>query len=80
MSKVEKSSKPKNTILEVYKYFLPSAYKKYKGYFAVRVGLLTVDTLWPFVQILVMPMVVDELLNGRDIHKIMNCIIFIILP
>ena len=78
-TQAESKETKKNVILEVYKYFLPSAFKKYKGYFAMRVGLLVADTVWPFVSILVMPMVIDELMNGRNITKIMNCIIFIIL-
>lgn len=72
------SQKKKNVILEVYKYFLPSALKKYKGYFVVRFAHLLVNAVWPFVQILVLPMVVDELLGARDIKKIMNCILFVI--
>ena len=78
-TQAESKEPKKNVILEVYKYFLPSAFKKYKGYFAMRVGLLVADTVWPFVSILVMPIVIDELLGGRNITKIMNCIIFIIL-
>lgn len=78
-TQTESKEPKKNVILEVYKYFLPSAFRKYKGYFAMRVGLLVADTVWPFVSILVMPIVIDELLGGRNITKIMNCIIFIIL-
>ncbi|MBQ7359748.1 MAG: ABC transporter ATP-binding protein [Lachnospiraceae bacterium] len=64
--------------MEIYKYFLPSAFQKFKGYFFVRLGLLVVNSIKPFVQILALPIVVDELLTTQNIAKIMHCILFII--
>lgn len=75
--KTEKMDK-KSKIMEIYKYFLPSAFQKFKGYFFVRLGLLVVNSIRPFVQILALPIVVDELLTTQNIEKIMHCILFII--
>lgn len=74
-NKTEKKSK----IMEIYKYFLPSAFAKYKGYFVCRVGLLVVNAIRPFVQILALPIVVDELLTTQNIERITHCILFILL-
>lgn len=68
----------KNKIIEIYKYFLPSAFRKYKGYFFMRLGHLLVNSVWPFVQILAMPLVIGELLGDRDVSKIMKYVLFII--
>ena len=67
-----------NHILKVYRYFLPSAFKKYKGYFFVRVMKLIVTTLLPFIPILITPRIVDELLGSRDAGKIMDYVLFLL--
>ena len=70
--------KTENVILKVYKYFLPSAWKKYKGYFVVRFLRLVVTTIMPFIPILLMPRIVDELLGARDVSKLWTYVIIII--
>lgn len=70
--------KTENVILKVYKYFLPSAWKKYKGYFVVRFLRLVVTTIMPFIPILLMPRIVDELLGARDASKLWTYVIIII--
>ncbi|HKM34411.1 MAG TPA: ABC transporter ATP-binding protein, partial [Lachnospiraceae bacterium] len=55
-----------NQILNVYRYFLPSAWKKYKGYFVVRFAKLLVTAAIPFIHILIMPKIIDELLGNRE--------------
>ena len=70
--------KTENVILKVYKYFLPSAWKKYKGYFVVRFLRLVVTTIMPFIPILLMPRIVDELLGGRDASKLWTYVMIII--
>lgn len=75
----EKNTKQnKHVISKIYKYFLPSAWKKYKGYFFMRAGLLLVSSISPFVQILILPKVVDELLGGQDITLITKYILWMI--
>ena len=70
--------KKENVILKVYRYFLPSAWKKYKGYFIIRFLRLIVTTIMPFIPILLMPRIVDELLGGRDASKLWNYVVMII--
>lgn len=67
-----------NVILKVYKYFLPSAWKRYKGYFVIRFIRLIVTTIMPFIPILLMPRIVDELLGGRDASKLWTYVVMII--
>lgn len=71
-------NKTENVILKVYKYFLPSAWKRYKMYFIVRFLRLVVMTLMPFVNILVMPLIVDEMLTTRSAEKIFEYVVFIL--
>jgi len=70
--------KQDNIILKIYKYFLPTAWKKYKMYFIVRFFRLVVMTLMPFVNILVMPLIVDEMLTTRSAEKIFGYVVFIL--
>lgn len=71
-------SKKDNVILKVYKYFLPTAWKRYKIYFVVRFFRLVVMTLMPFVNILVMPLIVDEMLTTRSAEKIFGYVVLIL--
>ena len=70
--------KQDNVILKIYKYFLPTAWKKYKMYFIVRFLRLVIMTLMPFVNILVMPLIVDEMLTTRSEEKIFGYVVFIL--
>ena len=70
--------KQDNVILKIYKYFLPTAWKKYKMYFIVRFLRLVIMTLMPFVNILVMPLIVDEMLTTRSAEKIFGYVVFIL--
>ena len=67
-----------NVILKIYKYFLPTAWKKYKMYFILRFLRLVVMTVMPFVNILVMPLIVDEMLTTRSAEKIFGYVVFIL--
>lgn len=72
-------NKSENVILKIYGYFLPSAWKKYKGYFILRILKLIVMTVQPFVQILIMPLIVDELLGNRDVNLLIRYVAIMIL-
>lgn len=52
------------------KYFLPEAWKIHKGYFLVSILKTVCDAVFPFVAIIVSPMIIDELLGGRNIEKL----------
>ncbi len=68
-----------NQILKVYRYFLPSAWKKYKGYFVARFAKLLVTAAIPFIHILIMPRIIDELLGNREAGKLINYLVMILL-
>lgn len=59
-----------STAVKVYKYFLPNAWKKYKMYFVIRVIKLICQTAMPFFEIIMLPMLVDELVGDRSLQKI----------
>lgn len=67
-----------NVILKIYKYFLPTAWKRYKIYFIVRFLRLVVMTIMPFINIMVMPLIVDEMLTTRSAEKIFKYVVFIL--
>ena len=67
-----------NVILKIYKYFLPTAWKQYKMYFIVRFLKLVVMTIMPFINIMVMPLIVDEMLTTRSAEKIFKFVVFIL--
>lgn len=52
------------------KYFLPEAWKIHKGYFLVSILKTVCDAVFPFVAIMVSPMIIDELLGDRNIEKL----------
>jgi len=68
-----------NVILKVYKYFLPSAWKRYKGYFVIRFLRLIVNTITPFIPIVFMPRIVDELVGSRDVKRITTYVLVILI-
>lgn len=59
------------TVFKVYKYFLPSAWKKYKMYFVIRFIKLIAQTAQPFFELILLPMIVEELVGDRNIDKIL---------
>lgn len=67
-----------NVILKIYKYFLPTAWKRYKIYFIIRFLRLVVMTVMPFVNIMIMPLIVDEMLTTRSAEKIFKYVVFIL--
>ena len=70
--------KQENVILKIYKYFLPTAWKRYKIYFIVRFLRLVIMTVMPFVNIMIMPLIVDEMLTTRSAEKIFKYVVFIL--
>ena len=62
--------KEKSTASKVYRYFLPSAWKKYKMYFVIRFIKLICQSALPFFGLILLPMIVDELVNDRNVDKI----------
>ena len=70
--------KQENVILKIYKYFLPTAWKRYKIYFIIRFLKLVVMTVMPFINIMIMPLIVDEMLTTRSAEKIFKYVVLIL--
>lgn len=74
MSKNNQNKKDSSfTILkEVYGYFLSSAWKTYKMYFFVRFGKLLVSVFQPFVAIIYIPKIVEELMGSGNAQQLIR--------
>lgn len=62
----KRRSKSAEVLKNVYGYFLPSAWKQYKGYFFVMTAKLMTVALQPFIAIIFTPKIIAELLGERD--------------
>lgn len=59
-------------VKEVVRYFLPVVWKTRKSYFFSGVIQVVVGAISPFVKILILPLIIDELLGGRDVQKLIS--------
>ena len=71
--------KKEQVILKIYRYFLPTAWKRHKGYFFIQSARLLITAFQPFVKILLMPMIVDELLGNRDVGVLAGYVVVMLL-
>ena len=53
-------------------YFMPIAWKHYKGYFFCAAINIILRAVQPFVSIMMTPLIIDELIGGRDIRKLLT--------
>ncbi len=68
---MKKNKEKKNPVVRpVLKYFLPIAWKNFKGYFFCGILRVIVSAVMPFINIVMLPLIIDELLGGRDIEKL----------
>lgn len=65
-------NKEENVLKKVYGYFLPTAWKQYKGYFFIRVAKLIVISLQPFISIIFLPKIVEELMGEGNTQKLLG--------
>lgn len=63
----------------MYGYFIPEAWKLYKGYFVVRVGKLLVSSVIPFVSIFFIPAIVAELMGNKDVDTLLKLVAMMVL-
>ncbi len=66
-------------IRPVLKYFLPIAWKNFKGYFFSGIIKVIVSAVMPFVNIIILPLIIDELLDGRNVGKLIAFAAIIVL-
>ena len=60
-----------DVVKKTLKYFMPVAYSKYKGFFFCGIFNIFLRAVHPFVSIMMMPLILDELLGHRDIRKLL---------
>ncbi len=58
-------------VRETLAFFYPQVWKQYKGYFAAGVGKLLLDAAQPFVSMLVLPFLIDGLINGEKVSRLL---------
>lgn len=61
----------KTIVFKTLRYFIPIAWKNYKGFFFSSAVHIVFDAAHPFVAIIMTPLILDELLGGRDIAKLL---------
>lgn len=69
--KTSGKNKTYQTVLNTLKYFYPIAWKEYKGFFLCAAANILFQSVQPFVNIMMTPLIIDELLGVRDIKKLL---------
>jgi len=64
--------KTHNVIGKTLAYFMPIAWKHYKGFFFCGAFNIILGAVQPFVSIMMTPLILDELLGGRDLRKLLT--------
>lgn len=77
MSEETKKETEKNTegmkkIIRVFKYFFSAAWSLKKRYFFIWIFQMLCETLVPFVQIFCLPLIIAELMGGRNIQRLIS--------
>lgn len=67
----EQNPQRNNVVFKTLRYFIPIAWKNYKGFFISAAFHILLDTAHPFVAIMTMPLIVDELLGAQDIGRLL---------
>lgn len=68
--KNKKTSKADSTVWKTLNYFYPIAFKHFKGFFLYGILHIIITALQPFIAIMAMPLIIDELLGARDMRKL----------
>ena len=73
-----KKNKEKNVIKSVYGYFLPSAWKVHKGYFFARAFKIIVTAVSPFLSIIFLPLIIEELMGNRNPQVLLGYVAIVV--
>lgn len=63
---MKKKNSAMKKVAETLAFFYPQVFQKYKGYFFVGALKTLIDAVVPFVSILVLPLLIDGLINGEE--------------
>ena len=81
MKKTNKNKSEKVKSWDVVKttmqYLYPPAWKQFKGYFFCGFIRLLIDAIQPFVLIMISPLLIDELLGGRNVKYLLTYVAII---
>lgn len=64
-------NKEKSHVREVLAFFVPEAWKKYKGYFFLGGANVLLTIIAPFINILMLPLIINELCGERSITRLL---------
>lgn len=64
--------KSNNVVGKTLTYFMPIAWKHYKGFFFCSAVNIVLKVIQPFVSIMMTPLILDELLGSRNIQKLLT--------
>lgn len=74
------SNPGKDTVVfKTLRYFIPIAWKNYKGFFFFSGAHIVLDAAHPFVAIMMTPLILDELLGNRDIARLFFYVAVIVI-
>ncbi|MDE6388027.1 MAG: ABC transporter ATP-binding protein/permease [Lachnospiraceae bacterium] len=68
-----------SVVFKTLRYFIPIAWKNYKGFFIFSAIHIILDAAYPFVAIMMTPLILDELLGDRDITKLLLYVTVIVV-
>ena len=68
----KKKGKTTQTLKSVYRYFLGTAWKEQKLYFLARALKAVTTTLEPFIAIIFLPKIIEELMGERDASRLLQ--------
>lgn len=69
-TKSKPDEKASRIVRNTLNYFLPIAFRRYKGFFVWGILGVILVAAQPFVSIMMTPLILDELLGGRDLQKL----------
>ncbi|MCM1373635.1 MAG: ABC transporter ATP-binding protein/permease [Muribaculum sp.] len=78
-NKNKDKNKSRAVLKNVYGYFLPTAWRRHKGYFFVMTGKLITTALRPFIGIIFTPKIIGELLGNRDVSMLIKYAVFLVV-
>lgn len=77
--KTNKNEKYRISIRRNIKYFYPIAFKKYPSYFVLNLFKIIINSFSPLINIYFPALIVDELLNNKDLDKIILYVSVIVI-
>lgn len=69
--KADKNKKSVDTVFKTIGYFFPIAWKTHRGFFVLCALRTVLAALQPFVKIMLLPLIIDEMLGNRDIQTLL---------